>query len=103
MANIPEEIVDGSVTQLTHSKSEGVRMYVPHGDSESISQGMGSGFIIVGVNEFLEASGGMRANSVSVPEGVVNGVRINGVSANGVSRAGRESVVNGVGLMVLVS
>nr|GEX29188.1 hypothetical protein [Tanacetum cinerariifolium] len=77
---------------------------------------MGSGFIVVGVNEFLEASGGMRANSDSgivsrsvvngvgtnsdgelVPEGVVNGVRINGMRINGVSRARRESVVNGVG------
>ncbi|GJS88834.1 hypothetical protein Tco_0771470 [Tanacetum coccineum] len=112
MANIPEEIVDGSVTQLTRSISEGVRVYVPRGD-RFISQvvrgvmangGMGSGFITVGVNEFLEASGGMRANSVSgiVSQSVVNGVGTNGdgklvpkgMRVNGVSREGRESVVN---------
>nr|GEY79371.1 hypothetical protein [Tanacetum cinerariifolium] len=101
MANTSEEIVDGFVTQLTRFISEGVRVYVRCGDS---------GFIVVGVNEFLEASGGMRANSVSgivsesvvngdgelVPEGVVNGVRINGVSKAG-RGAGRESMVNGLG------
>ncbi|GJY55946.1 hypothetical protein Tco_0455061, partial [Tanacetum coccineum] len=67
MANIPEEIIDGSITQLTRSISEGVRVYVPGGDrfvsrvrgvmangvSESIPQGMNSNVVANGVSESI--------------------------------------------------
>ncbi|GJT80898.1 hypothetical protein Tco_1055240 [Tanacetum coccineum] len=109
MANIPEEIIDGSITQLTRSISEGVRVYVPRGDrfvsqvvtgvmangvSESIPQGMDSNVVANGVSESISQGMGSGFITVGVNEFLEAS---GGMRANSVSGIVSQSVVNGVG------
>ncbi|GKC41358.1 hypothetical protein Tco_1059080 [Tanacetum coccineum] len=114
MANIPEEIATGFVTQLTRVITDGISVFVPrvtanggdsqnvvmpNGISESTTQGMGSGIM---ANSFSES---VTTNGVSEPVSQGIGVRVmaNGVSDsvsqdmvnNGVSESIPQSLVNG--------
>nr|GEU84164.1 hypothetical protein [Tanacetum cinerariifolium] len=123
MANNPEEIATGSITQLTHVIADGISILVPqslvngvmandvgesvgqgvvnvvmpNGVSGSTVEGIGSGMMANGLSESVTTNGVSESISQGIGVGVRDSVGIGGgVMANGVSEPIPRDMVNGV-------